>query len=239
MSSINILFNTEDNPITSDEISRKIDGFAYNDAVQEIIKRSDEVLDRDGEVFIKCTARILSNFGMTRSGPFKGVKIAKNGNVNGKEKLLDCWDEIRERLIEINNSVRKSGYSRDRYLLELSKPKREELIAEIWLITKRLLPFTMGKTSYGLVGASKILFAVLPEIVLPVDNYRWLNVFKTVDIGDVIKCMVSDIQQWERITGRQLNELGHSKGLTTLPSVYNVMAMHASPKTNETKKNKI
>ena len=117
-------------------------------------------------MFVRCTARILSNFGMTRSGPFKGVKMAENGNVNGKQILLDRWNLIGDGLIEIRKSVSNSGYSRDRYLLELSKPERERLLEEIWLLTKRLLPFTMGETSYGLVGASKILFAVLPEIVL-------------------------------------------------------------------------
>ena len=131
---------------------------------------------------------------------------------------------------EINNSVRKSGLPRDRYILELGEREREELIAEIWLITKKLLPFTMGKTSYGLVGASKILFSVLPEIALPIDNAQWLHVFKTVDFGDVLHHMVFDVKQWERITGKQLNDLDHSKRLTTLPSVYNVMAMLARPK---------
>ena len=133
-------------------------------------------------------------------------------------------------LKEINNSVRKSGLPRDRYILEVSDRERDEVIAEIWIITKELLPFTMGDTSYGLVGASKILFSVLPEIVLPVDNSQWLHVFKTVDLGDVIRRMVSDIQKWEGITGVQLNDLDHSKRLTTLPSVYNVMAMLARPK---------
>ncbi len=94
---------------------------------------------------------------------------------------------------------------------------------------KKLLPFTMGKTTYGLVGASKILFSVLPAIVLPIDNSQWLRVFKTVDIGDVIRRMVLDIQCWEYETGEKINELGSSRGLTTLPSVYNVMAMAARP----------
>ena len=85
----------------------------------------------------------------------------------------------------------------------------------------------MGETTFGLVGASKILFSVLPEIVLPIDNKQWLNVFKTVDIGDVIKWMVFDIQRWESATGNKLNEMDYSGRLTTLPSVYNVMAMAA------------
>jgi len=156
-----------------------------------------------------------------------------------KEKLYSCWNAVGVNLKEINNSVLKSGLLRDRYLLELSEREREELIAQIWLITKKLLPFTMGKISLGLVGASKILFSVFPEIVLPVDNAQWFQVFKTVDLGDVLHRMVNDIQKWEGITGMHLNDLDPSKRMTTLPSVYNVMAMDARPKTQEIEKNRI
>jgi len=239
MISSNILFDAEGHAITPGDISERINEFrdSYKDATGCIIQNSKE-LDKNGEVFIKCAACILPSFRMTRRGPFKGVQIEINGNVEGKEVLLNCWNAIGARLIEINTSVLQSGFSRDRYLLELSEPEREELITKIWLITKDLLPITMGEKSYGLVGASKILFSVLPEIVLPVDNAQWLRVFKTVDLGDVIRCMVFDIQQWERTTERQLNEMDHSKKLTTLPSVYNVMAMHAR-EANETENNKI
>ena len=149
--------------------------------------------------------------------------------MNSKEILLNCWKEVGDRLLEIHNSVLESGYSRDRYLLEIGKREREELTAKIWSITKQLLPLTMGETSYGLVGASKILFAVLPEIVLPIDNSQWLNVFKTVDMGDVINGMVLETQHWETVTGEKLNKLDPQERLTTLPSVYNVMAMAARP----------
>jgi len=215
----NILFTAAGDAITPGEITEKIAHFGYIDAVSRIIHDSKE-LDREGEVFIKCAALILSNFGMTRRGRFKD-------NLN--EILFNCWSEVGNYLIKIRNSILESGSSRDRFLLELRQHKREELISEIWLITKKLLPFTMGKTSYGLVGASKILFAVLPEIVLPIDNNQWLHVFKTVDIGDVIKRMVVDIQLWENFTGKKLNEMDCSGRLTTLPSVYNVMAMAARP----------
>ena len=87
----------------------------------------------------------------------------------------------------------------------------------------------MGANTYGLVGASKILFSVMPEIVLPVDTKQWLSVFKTVDLGDIIRTMVSEIQRWESITGTSLDKLDDLKRLTTLPSVYNVMAMAARP----------
>jgi hypothetical protein len=92
-----------------------------------------------------------------------------------------------------------------------------------------LLPITMTKDTWGLVGASKVLFSVFPEIALPTDNAEWRLVFKTVDLGDVIRRMVLDIQKWEGVTGRQLNELDDSNRLTTLPSVYNIMAMYARP----------
>jgi hypothetical protein len=221
MGSIGILFDVDCHAISPVAISERISAFgnSYNDAVKEIIDGS-KVLDDDGVVFIKCALRILSSFKMTRSGPF---------HENMDERLHDCWDAVGANLIGINNSVRKSNLPRDRYLLELSVQEREGLIAEIWLITKRLLPFTMGETSYGLVGASKLLFSVLPEIVLPIDNAEWLHVFRTVDIGDVLHRMVDDIQAWEGITGRQLNDLDDTRRLSTLPSVYNVMAMAARP----------
>lgn len=217
-----ILCNEKDGAINPIKISQKIIKFgdSYSDAIKEITDNS-KILDNDGEVFIKCASRILSNFKMTRRGPF---------HENPNETLRCCWDAIGGSLIEINCAVRTSGLLRDRYLLEISPREREDLIAEIWLITKKLLPFTMGKTTYGLVGASKILFSVLPEIVLPVDNTEWLRVFQTVDLGDVLRWMVLDIQKWEEITGNQLNDLDRSKRLTTLPSVYNVMAMDARPK---------
>lgn len=222
MSSNKILFTSDGKAITPIKIRDKIAHFgdSYIDATQKIIQYSGK-LDRDGEVFIKCASLILSNFGMTRSGPFKkGVN---------KKILPDCWSKIGGHLIAINKLILKSGCSRDRLLLELDQQQLEELIAEIWLVMKQLLPFTMGKTTYGLVGASKILFAVLPEIVLPIDNKQWLHVFKTVDIGDVTNQMLSEIKDWETATGARLNDLDPLGRLTTLPSVYNVMAMAARP----------
>jgi len=91
-----------------------------------------------------------------------------------------------------------------------------------------MLPITMGKHSYGLVGASKILFSAFPEIVLPVDNAEWLKVFKTVDLGDVINLMAEEIKEWEEETGRYFDHCD-SKLELTLPAIYNVMAMEARP----------
>jgi len=224
MRSDRILFNSEGIAIHPQKIHEEISRFRkdYIETTYKIIQDSRE-LDRNGEVFIKCASLILSNFGMTRSGPFK-----KDENIN--KRLLNCWNEVGGSLIDVKFSILQSGLSRERFLLELDQNKREKLIAEIWLIMKQLLPFTMGETTFGLVGASKILFSVLPEIVLPIDNKQWLNVFKTVDLGDVIRKMVADIKDWEGETSKKLNEMDKSNKLTTLPSVYNVMAMSARPK---------
>lgn len=224
MSCDKILFESDDMAITPERIHDEIAHFgnSYINTTHKIIQYSAE-LDKGGEVFTRCASLILSNFGMTRSGRFLGEE-------NQKDILEKIWKEIGDHLVEIRNSINNSRLSRDRYLLELVSHSRENLIDRIWILTKQLLPLTMGETSYGLVGASKILFAVFPEIVLPIDNRQWLHVFKTVDLGDVLKRMVSDIQRWEKTTGKHLNELGSSKGLTTLPSVYNVMAMKARPK---------
>jgi len=222
MKSNGILFDA-DMAKTPEEVHDEITRFknSYIKATHKIIKAS-EILHTDGKGFIECASLILSNFGMARSGPLKKGENQTNA-------LINCWNEVGVQLIEIKNSVLQSGCSRDRLLLELGQQQLEELIAEIWVIMKQLLSFTMGETTYGLVGASKILFAVLPEIVLPIDNSQWLHVFKTVDIGDVIKSMTLDIERWESATGERLNEMDRSRRLTTLPSVYNVMAMAARP----------
>jgi hypothetical protein len=225
MSRGNILFREGGRPIAPAKITASIATFgdAYSDATSDIIRDSAS-LDEDGAVFVRCALRILSSFGMTRSGVF---------HAGGAEALQECWREIGASLVDIRASVDASGLSRDRYVLQLVDHERKAIIEEVWLLMKRILPFTMGKTSYGLVGASKILFSVLPEITLPIDNAQWLYVFKTVDLSDVLQWMVIDIQEWESITGKKLNTLDASARLSTIPSVYNVVAMAARPKTLE------
>ena len=89
---------------------------------------------------------------------------------------------------------------------------------------KRLLPLCMSETSWGLVGASKLLFSVLPEVALPVDNNQWRKLFKTVDYSDVICLMATEIIEWERLSGQRIDECDPN---STLPAIYNVMAMEA------------
>jgi len=218
-----ILFDSAGAAKTPAEIRAEICRFRddYIRATCQVIRDSRE-LDEDGEAFIACASLILRRFGMTRSGPF-------GKNVDIEAALRNCWNEVGSSLTGIKQSLVQSGHPRDRLLLELDESRRDKVIAGIWTAVKRLLPYTMGDTAYGLVGASKILFSVFPEIVLPIDNRQWLHVFQTVDITDVIKWMAFDIQRWESLTTEKLNELDPRGRLTTLPSVYNVMAMGARP----------
>lgn len=221
MITCNILFDKNDLALTPAKVAFLINKFgeSYINTTRDIILGS-KVLDPEGEVFCDCASRILSNFGMKRRGPFHG---------ESKHKLLECWQKIGPTLLEINHLVLNSSLSRDRFLLECNDSLRDELISKIWFMNKELLPFTMGAYSYGLVGASKILFSVLPEFVLPTDNNQWTRLFKTVDLGDVIRFMAKDIQKWEANTHERLNDLDPSGRLSTLPAVYNVIAMAARP----------
>jgi len=221
MISCNILFDENDLAMAPDKIRLLISKFgkSYANATRDII-RDSIVLDSRGEVFCRCATRILSNFGMTRSGPFKGEI---------QDKLLACWHQNGPDLLKINQTVLNSGLSRDRILLEIDYVKREKLISSIWRMTKNLLPISWTDLSFGLVGSSKILFSVLPELVLPVDNVQWKKMFKTFDLGDVIRFMAQDIHRWEANTNLHLNSLDPTGRLSTLPAVYNVVAMAARP----------
>ena len=48
-------------------------------------------------------------------------------------------------------------------------------------------------------------------------------------LQDIINYMAIDIQKWENITGHRFNEMDPERMLTTLPSVYIVIAMDARP----------
>lgn len=99
---------------------------------------------------------------------------------------------------------------------------------DLWTVFKKLLSVCMSEWSYGLVAASKVLFAALPEIAQPIDNAQWKSVYKTVDYGDIISSMADEIAAWERQTGRHLDACDPS-GNSTLPAIYNVMAMKERP----------
>ncbi|MFC2032420.1 hypothetical protein ACFLUS_03535, partial [Chloroflexota bacterium] len=110
-----ILFSSEGMAISPQEIHNEISRFRddYIETSYKII-RDSEKLDRNGKTFVECASLILSNFGMTRRGPFQ-----KDKSIN--EILLNCWNEVGDSLLKIHDSVIYSGLSRDRFLLELDQ----------------------------------------------------------------------------------------------------------------------
>ena len=224
-----ILFNNRE-PVSSPEISQAIDHFgaSYNRTVCSIIlSTARESISR--RLFFYNAISILNNFKMTRSGVFKGLRIGPEGKPIGPIKKIEaCWNAIRPEIIEIKDLLNKwSPDQRERVLVLLDDEQLQIISDRVYAAFKKLLPVTMSQHSYGLVGASKILFAIFPEIVLPLDNAEWKQLFRTVDLGDIIRLMAKEIKAWESSTSLQLNECDYTNATTTLPAVYNVMAMKA------------
>lgn len=218
--------------ILPEEISDAISAFGsgYTRTIHQVILTTDNT-DIDKAIFIENTARILSSFKMTRNGPFKGIGFDSKGQIKGPvAKLGECWVAVRSEIAALQSNLKQWELTpRARTIALMSDSQTKVMANLIWTACKKLLPITMSSHSYGLVAASKILFAVFPEIVLPVDNAEWKKVFKTVDLGDVTKLMKSEIAAWENRTGRNIDLCEKANVPTTLPAIYNVMAMKARP----------
>lgn len=224
-----ILYNSHGNPHSVQYIKKCVTEFgkSYSKTVQEIIRNTADGVNK--RIFCKNVARLMANFKMTRGGPFKGVKYFDGTMKDPNGIVTSCWETAHQDLIQIRSFLdEKCIGTRGRILVELTNSDRNYVVSKLWLVFKKLLPLCMSKTTWGLVGTSKILFAVLPEIAQPVDNVQWKKVFKTIDYSDVISTMAAEIDEWERLVNAPLDScdpLPHS----TLPSIYNVMAMKARP----------
>jgi len=230
---IPILYKPSNKPYTTRYITRKIKQFGkgYNDTIRRIIEnterseKSDTGLTED--VFCKNIAILMPNFLMTRAGVFKGVGYGKGGVKDPRGVIEECWKAVGKQAKQLRSYIDEQSKSeRARVLISISPSAQKEVAQGLWVMFKSLLPVCIGETILGLVGASKVLFAVLPEVSLPVDNAQWLMVFRTVDYHDVILQMASEIMRWEKETKEQLDRCDPQSGLT-LPGVYNVMAMNA------------
>ena len=179
---IPILYKSSNEPYTSRYITRKINEFGkgYNKRVRQIIERSEG--EQTEDVFRKNIAVLMPNFLMTRAGAFKGVGY-KNGCIHDPNHIIDkCWDAVGEQAVQLRSFIDSRIRSkRERALALLPLVVKKQVANELWIMFKSLLPVIIGKSSMGLVGASKVLFAVLPEVSLPVDNAEWRTVFRTVD----------------------------------------------------------
>ena len=223
-----VLFDHKGNPFEPGEIDHRIENFgkSYNQVVNQVIENSDSQLNK--KVFFKNIATLIPNFKMTRKGPFEGIKIDK-GKVQDPNGIIDsCWKEVGESAVSLKDLLNDQGDGRVRVLVKMAPPVQEEVAGKLWVMFKKIVPVCMGEYTFGLVGASKILFAILPEVALPIDNKQWLNVFRTIDYGDIIMAMAAEITKWEQRSGQLLNECSPYESFT-LPAIYNVMAMKARP----------
>lgn len=225
-----ILFKENGSPYAPKYVRRCIGNFGrgYNKTVAAVIENSNSALDKD--IFFRNVAMLMPNFLMGRAGPFKGVKYVDGRVVEPNGIIADCWGSIGEQSLRFRDFIeRRSKGNRLRALLAMTESHQATVAAELWKMFKALLPVCMGKQSMGLVAASKVLFAVFPEVALPVDNAEWRHVFKTVDFGAVILQMANEIGSWENETNARLEQCD-ADGALTLPAVYNVMAMKARPR---------
>lgn len=227
--SFRILFHENGDPVDPRCIERFIWAFpkSYRDVVGSIIQKSERL---DEEVFGWSVARLMPSFGMARRGAFHGVRLSKNDAVIDKTGVIDlCWKQIGDRLQTLKEFINEESCPRNRVLVSLTPDSEDYVIkksSKLFEDLRKVVVKTRGsRTSrVGPVGASKVLFAVLPEITLPVNNAEWRYVFKTKEYRNILLTMITEIKEWEKKTGDHL-ETSDPHPKATLPGIYNIMAM--------------
>jgi len=222
-----ILFYDDGEPVDPRCIKRFLSSFpnSYTKVVTGIIESSKAL---DEEHFKKNIGTLIPNFGMTRKGALSGIKIGKNGKLQDPNGIVDeCWKKIGADLLAIKLITNNSG----RALQELQGKDREYVINKTSELFKTLCGHVNARSGQiTRVGASKILFSVLPEIAVPVDTAEWNKVFRTKDnYKQILTTMTDEISEWEEKTKEKINRFDPNEPKTTLPAIYNVMAMSARP----------
>lgn len=224
-----VLFYDDGDPIDQRAIRRFLFSFsrAYTATVQTIIPNSERI---DEHAFKFNIARLMPSFGMTRNGAFWKLRLQQDGGINDPRHVTDlCWKGAGEKIKSIKAYIQQyTKAERSRVIGELPQGPRDYVIKETSGLFDVLSKIQVENSFIGPVGASKVLFSVLPEVALPVDNAEWDSVFETDSYEQVLRLMVTEIKEWEQKTGRKLEESDTHK-FTTLPSIYNVMAMSARP----------
>jgi len=229
MNQFKVLFDRNGSPLDIDYIKQKVLEFSesYETVVKEIITNS-VTLNRD--TFRSNIATLMPPFRMTRNPKyaFYGVKI-QGGIVSDPKRALDiCWKQARNELKHLKKHISQNTSERSRAVLELSPELRNYVIGKVSEVFVKLKWTSVEDSDIGPVGASKVLFAVLPEIALPVDNAEWDAVFRTCNYGKVLLTMIDEVNEWEVESRTRFESLDSPP--TTVPSIYNVMAMEARPR---------
>lgn len=227
MEHFKVLFNKDGSPMDATHIRSLVSKFSesYEKVVRKVITNS-ATLSVDSFRFNVAT--LLPSFKMTRRGAFHGLKIV-DGKIQDPNCVLDtCWMKVDSGLQELKKYVSESTSDRSRAILELSPESQNSVIGKASKLFEKLKWTSINGSDVGRVGASKILFVALPEIALPVDNAEWDSVFRTDNYGKVLSTMIAEVSKWEAQSEAPFESLDSKP--TTVPSIYNVMAMEARPK---------
>ena len=221
-----ILFDTNGKPVSTSQIKRLVLNFSdsYTHVVKKIIAKS--ALNKD--LFRFNVATLMPPFGMTRVGAFNGLKIVNDVIQDPKGVLDVCWSQTSEKMLDLKNYIIGNTSTMTRAILELSQESQNQTIVKLAELFKTLKWISVNGSDIGPVGASKILFAVFPELALPVDNAEWKQVFRTDNYEIVLRTMINEVTEWESKMRTRFETLDSPP--TTVPSIYNVMAMEARPK---------
>ena len=228
--SFKVLFHDDGEPIDPRCINRFAYAFpkGYQKVVRNIVENSEKI---GKEAFVHNVAALMSSFKMTRKGAFHGVKIDKRGIVEDPRNVINtCWSNVGGRLQRLRQYLNqnRSG-KRGRTLVEISPDSRIHIVEKTSEIFEELLETTLSNGEISPVAASKVLFAILPEVALPVDTAEWKYVFETNRYQDVLSIMIKEIEAWEKRCDNTPLETLDPYPKATLPEVYNIMAMAARP----------
>lgn len=175
-------------------------------------------------------AKLMPSFRMTRSRKyvFHGVKIQGGTVLDPKHALDVCWKAVMNDLPTLKDYINKNAYgSRNRAIVDFPPVSKEYVIETLSSLFEKLREVEVENSQVGNVGASKVLFVTIPEIALPVDNDEWKYVFKNMEYREILTMMAKEIIEWE--VGFQprenLERVAPNPNATTLPAIYNVMAM--------------
>ena len=192
VASFKILFDNNGNPKNKQFVRHELLVFSesYDRVVKIII---DNSLSLNETIFRFNVATLMPPFGMTRTptSVFYGMKIENGIPRDSNYHLFNaCWKQYRGEFEGLKGEISKNASQRNRALLELAKDSRDSVISKMSVLFDKLEWTTIEGIDIGRVGASKILFAVFPEIALPVDNAEWDYVFRTHDYGKVLSSML-------------------------------------------------
>lgn len=222
-----VLFHDDGNPMDYRCVQRFISAFpkSYRNVVERIIRNSERLSKIS---FGNNIAELMPSFKMTRAGAFHGLKIAEEGRLIDPNNVTSlCWSKIGNELQELKNYMKSyTSCSRTRVITDLSPKSRNHVIGVTTDLFEKLKNTYVKSSRVGPVGATKVLFASIPEVALPVDNLEWKQVFRTDKYEVILSTMANEIIEWEKMVHRPLQSLS-PYAETTLPAIYNILAMAA------------